>query len=96
MKEELRSLMQSEIVLLHGSSSKLSKDECVMSHKLSCLYQNMAWKTGHACAKSAGGIVAPPQLEDHQGPQGRAQVVLAREVGIHEAADFFGIEEAVP
>ena len=31
MKEELRSLMQSEIVLLHGSSSKLSKDECVMS-----------------------------------------------------------------
>lgn len=32
MKEELRSLMQPEIVLLlHGSSSKLSKDECVMS-----------------------------------------------------------------
>ena len=31
MKEELRSLMQPEIVLLHGSSSKLSKDESVMS-----------------------------------------------------------------
>ena len=56
----------------------------------------MAWKTGHACAKSAGGIVAPPQLEDHQGPERDAQIPFSGKMGLNEAANFCRVEEVMP